>query len=138
MKCGKKTQHPHFCVKDWENIAPLRGGILMRDKPISDYSFLLLVIALTVIFLFSLAQLVRAEPDTDAGILDQMIGYKVRDFNYNTDFIVTPSPIGGYVVRDPKHLYPLYKVEKGKIYNYKREPQRTIGNGTKKNKAVQK
>jgi hypothetical protein len=77
-----------------------------------------------------------AEPDTDKGILDDMIGYKVRDFEYNTKFTVTPSPTGGYIVRDPKYYYPLFKIEDGKIYNFKREPQRTIKN--EKNQAVPK
>jgi hypothetical protein len=112
---------------------------MMRDKPISDWFFLLLVIALIGLFLFSLAQVVRAEPDTDAGILDTMVGYKVRDYEYNTLYTVTPSPTGGYVVRDPKYNYPMYKVERGVIYDYERKPILSImGIGNETNKIVPK
>ena len=112
---------------------------MMRDKPISDWFFMLLVATLAVFFLFCLAQFVRAEPDTDAGILDTMIGYKVRDYEYHTLYSVTPSPTGGYVVRDKKYHYPLFKVERGVIYNYERKPILSImGIGNETNKIVPK
>ena len=97
-----------------------------KTHPVNDSLFFILIVVLTLIVLFSFASFARAEPDTDAGILDSMIGYKVRDYEYNTIYTVTPSPTGGFVVRDPKYGYPLYKVEDGKIYNYKREPIDTI------------
>ena len=110
---------------------------MRKTHPINDWLFLILVVTLSLIVLFSFASFVRAEPDTDSGILDSMVGYKVRDFDYNTIYTVTPSPTGGYVVRDPKYHYPLYKVEGGKIYNYKREPILSImGIGNEKGKAV--
>jgi len=107
-----------------------------KTHPTDDWIFWILVVLLTVFVLFSISSFANAEPDTDAGILDSMIGYKVRDFSYNTQYTVTPTPSGDFIVRDPKYGYPLYKVEGGKIYNFKREPQKSIKN--EKGQAVQK
>jgi hypothetical protein len=101
---------------------------MKKIHPTNDWPFWILVILLTVLAFFSIRSFANAEPDTDTGILDSMIGYKVRDFNYNTVYTVTPTPSGDFIVRDPKYGYPLFKVEGGTIYNYKREPQRTIKN----------
>ncbi len=128
MYCSRKSKHPLFCEEHWEDIAPVR-----RDKPISDWGFFATVIILALIFLFSLAQLVRAEPDTDAGILDSMVGYRVQDYQMNTDYIVTPSPLGGYVVKDAnRNNLPVYRVRDGRIYNYRLERQRSIFGETNK------
>ena len=128
MKCGKESDEPLFCVLHWEDIAPVK-----RKRPISDWGFFAVVVILALILLFSLAQLVRAEPDTDAGVLNPMIGYKVQDYQMNTDYIVTPSPLGGYVVKDAnKNNLPVYRVKDGRIYNYKWEPQRSIFGETDK------
>ncbi len=110
----------------------------MKGKPVNDWLFFALVILLSIFVLLSWRSFANAEPDTDAGILDSMIGYKVRDFEWNTDFIVTPSPTGGYIVRDPKYLWPIYKVEKGNIYNFRRERQPTWTVKDGKNQAVPK
>lgn len=112
---------------------------MKKTYPTDDWLFVALVVVLTVAFFFSCASFVRAEPDTDAGILDSMVGYKVRDYEYHTIFSVTPSPTGGYVVRDPKYHYPLYKVERGTIYNYERKPILSImGIGNEKGQVVPK
>ncbi len=111
---------------------------MKKTHPPNDWVFWTLVVLLTVFVFFSIRSFANAEPDTDAGILDSMIGYKVRDFEWNTDFIVTPSPTGGYIVRDPKNLWPIYKVEKGNIYNFKRERQPVWTVKDAKGKAVPK
>ncbi len=97
-----------------------------KKHPTNDWLFFVLIVVLTVLAYFSIAGWANAEPDTDAGILDSMIGYKIKDFSGNTQYLVTPSPTGGFIVRDPSNRYPLYKIENGKIYNFKREPQKTI------------
>ncbi len=99
---------------------------MKKIQPVDDWIFLGLIVFLTVLVLFGIRSFANAEPDTDAGILDSMIGYKIKDFSGNTQYLVTPSPTGGFIVRDPSNRYPLYKIENGKIYNFKREPQKTI------------
>ncbi len=112
---------------------------MRKTHPVNDWLFLALVVVLSLFVILSFASFVNAEPDTDAGTLDSMIGYKVRDFEYKTLYTVTPSPTGGFVVRDPKYGYPLYKIERGTIYNYKREPILSImGIGNEKGQAVPK
>ena len=96
-----------------------------KTDPTNDWLFFALIVVLTVFVFFSVRSFANAEPNTD-GILDSMIGYKIKDFSGNTQYLVTPSPTGGFIVRDPKYRYPLLKVEDGKIYNFKREPQKTI------------
>lgn len=129
MYCDRTSKHPLFCEEHWEDIAPVRRPY----RPISDWGFFAAVVILTLILLFSLAQLVRAEPDTDAGILDSMVGYRVQDYQMNTDYLVTPSPLGGYVVKDAnRNNLPVYRVRDGRIYNYRLERQRSIFGETDK------
>ena len=97
----------------------------MKSK--NPYLFLFIMVVVLVLFAITLLRIATAaELDTNSGILDSMIGYKVKDFSGNTQYLVTPTPSGDFIVRDPKNRYPLYKVENGKIYNFKREPQQTI------------
>ena len=102
----------------------------MKDKkgPANPLVFLAIMIIAFIFIVVLLINLAKADAtDTQRpGILDSMIGQKVRDYKYRTKYTVTPSPTGGLVVRDPKNRYPLYKIEDGKIYNYKREPVVTI------------
>ena len=109
---------------------------MKKTHPVNDSLFFVLVILLTLMVMFSFASFARAESDTEPGILDSMIGYKIKDFSGNTQYLVTPSPTGGFIVRDPSNRYPLYKIEDGKIYNFKREPQKVIKN--EKGQAVPK
>ncbi len=93
---------------------------MSRTRPINEWLFVTIVIALVLFCIFCIARFAKADDGSLKDAVDRLKGTQVRDAgDYSVKFTVKDTPTGQRVY-DPKGNW-LYKIEDNKVYNMDRE-----------------